>query len=414
MLNLKTVIGSLFLSFFLFFSFLEYNAFSQKPWYIFADLSSEYNDNIYWTKEKEEEDLINRISLGAGVNFLEEHKGINFEYVSSFEIFSKNSEENTLTHNLSLESFLEISQNFKVNLKDRFIHSKEMSEIDVYGVKRKRQNYWRNELSPSFEYTFGKNRSFKGMYFFNKTRFSRDSSQSSTEHRLETKLEYEINTKHAFSLGYTFTYGELSSNWGFLHGHSISETYYFRFSPHTRTYFSNTNTFNQYTSAKDNKTYNFVAGLEHEFSKRLSCNLNGGLYLYKIEDKRTTKSFSGTLSINYIFERSQLKFVAQRGVREILFTTTNLGLNTYWSVNGTFIHKLSKYLDTSLSIGYSESKFTYSNRKDKFWSSSFGLNYTPRKWFKAYLLYRYNSLDTNLSGEGYDVNRFMIGIKLIY
>ena len=413
MLNLKTVIGSLFLSIFLFF-LLGYRSFAQKPWYIFADLSSEYNDNIYWTKQKEEEDLINRISLGAGINFLEEHRKINFEYISFFEIFSKNSEENSLSHTLSLDSLLEVSQNFKLGLKDKFIHSKEMSEIDIYGVKRKRQNYWKNKLSPSFEYTFGKNRSFKGMYFFNKTRFSRDSSQNSTEHRLETRLEYEINIRHAFTLGYTFTYGELSSNWGFLHGHSFLETYYFRFSPHTRTYISNTNSFNQYTSAKDNKTYNFVAGLEHEFSKRFSCDANGGVYFYKVEDRRTTKSFSGTLSLKYLFERSQFNLVAQRGVREILFTTTNLGLNTYWSVDGTFTHKLSKYLDTTLSVGYSESKFKYIDREDKFWRGSFGINYIPRKWFKAYLLYRYNSLDTNLSKEGYDVNRIMVGVRFTY
>ncbi len=417
MFCLRRETGLLFLRsfiFFLVFLFFSSSLFAQKPWYVFLDLSSEYNDNIYWTEKNEDDDLVNRVWLGGGVKLMREHKGIDFTYATGFEFYSKNSKENTNTHNLQLNSFLTPIQNLTLRLRDYFVHSKDMSEIDEYGVRRSRQNYWKNELSPSFEYTFGKNRILNCAYHFNKTRFSGDSSQNSTEHRVDTKVNYEISIRHSISMDYSFTYGELSSDWGYLKRHTLGGAYYYRFTPHTQIYISNTNTFSNYTKNRDSKTYTVVSGLNHSFSKRLSCDLNGGIYFYKLDNRRTTKSFSGTFSLDYLYERSKLSFKLTRGVREILFTTDNLGLNTYWSAVAVFTHQLTPYLDVSASIGYSESNFSYTSREDKFWNTSFTLNYSPLKWLKAYFSYKYNKLDTTEDLSGYEVNRIMIGLKFIY
>lgn len=386
----------------------------ERSWSVFLDLSSEYNDNIYWQKENKQDDWINRIMPGININLLQPHMGINLNYTAGFESFAHNSSQNTTSHDAKLNAFINPSGHLSLNLNESYSRSTNLAEVDIYGVNRRRETYWQNNVSPSFKFIFGENRSIYGAYRYNITHFSRDRTQNSTEHTASGGIVYGIDFRNTISLDYSFTHGEFSSMWGNLNGHRVNLSYYYKLTPHTDTYLSGSYSLRQYTQRIDYTVYSSVLGIKHAFSPRLACDLNGGTYFYKPEGAKTTKSFSGQINLTYLYKHSQLTVTAVKGVRETLFTTLNLGLNTYWGISINLNHKLSPHLSSSIGTSYNKSHYKYVERSDKFWTASFRLEYNPITWFRGYVAYTYSTLNTNEALGGYDVNHVIVGLRFIY
>jgi len=380
----------------------------------FLDLTSEYNDNIYWSYSSKKEDWINRIRPGISIHIPGYHKELKLNYMAGFEFFANHSEENTITHNANASASFQPTERLDLEITDFYSRSRNLAEVDIYGVGRRRETYWQNTVSPSLKYTFGPNRVFSCAYRYNIMHFSHFKTQNSIEHTATTGVFYGINNQNNLSLNYTFTHGEFESVWGNLNGHVISLVYEYLFSTHTRIYLTGSYSLRHYTASTDYKIYEGKVGINHAFSPQLSGKIDGGYFLQDPEIGSQSGGFTGSASLTYRYKRSQLNILAEKGYSEAYFTTVNLGYTTYWLVSINFSHQLTPVLNISINGSYNKNKFKFTNRAYKYWTGSVNLNYTPVKWFTAYLTYERTTLDADISVEGYTVNRVILGLHFVY
>jgi predicted porin len=244
--------------------------------------------------------------------------------------------------------------------------------------------------------------------------FSQTRSQNSTEHSFTTNITYSIGQRHLIKTEYTFTHGEFASLWGNLNKHSFKLIYSYLLTLHTKVYLLNTYSLNRYTTSLDYEVYKGGVGIKHSFTPHISIEVIGGMFLFQPEEGDQLTGFSEKMRVNYIRKRSQFSLSAEKGVREVLFTTLNLNFSTYWSITVSFTHKLTPNLIVSASSSYNKSNYKFIDRKDAFWTTSLRFDYTPRRWFSTYISYDYSTLDTNIASYNYDVNRVVLGLRFVY
>ena len=379
------------------------------------DISSEYNDNIYG-REMKEDDVINRISPGIMLRIPHYHKELILDYHAGFEFYVKNSNENTVTHTFNGEANYQPTEHFILRLSESYTRSHSLAEIDIYGIRRERIPYWQNRLNPSFSYQFGERNTFELGYEYNILRYTEVGyeRENSDEHSVILNLNYGLTKRGSLILGYTYTYGEFLYYWGILRGHLINIGYNWSLSPHTVIMLTGNYAQRHYSLATDYKIYQILLGIEKSITPRVSTTLQGGYFLYHPTTGTDSKGFSGSALITYSYEHSQLRLVAEKGYREMLFTVLNLGFSTYWQVSLDFRHTFTPYWSVNMGGSYRESKYQYFLIKDKYWSTYVSLDWTPRRWFHGQINYQHENLDTTGFYENYDINRIMLSFRLIY
>ena len=379
------------------------------------DISSEYNDNIYGRKMKEE-DVINRISPGITLKMPAYHKELMLNYQAGFEFYVKNSHENTVTHNLSGEANYQPTERLTLKLTEAYVRSRNLYQVDIYGIRRERIPYWQNRLNPQLNYQFGERDNLLLGYQYNIFRYTETGyeTENSDEHTFNMSLNHGLTKTGLLNLNYIYTYGKFPYYWGKLKGHTINIGYNWLLSPHTTIMTIGTYERRHYSLVFDYETYQILFGIERQFSQRLSATLQGGYFIYHPEIGENIKGFSGNATVSYNYEYSQLTFRAEKGYTEMLFTVLNLGFNTYWQLSLDLTHTFTPHWSGQVGGSYRRSKYPYLSAKDRYWTGYIGIDWSPIKWCRGRLEYRHEDLNSTGFYESYNINRIMLSFHFVY
>jgi len=379
------------------------------------DLSTEYNDNIYWTREKES-DIINRISPAISLSIPGYHKELTLSYGAGFEFFVKNTTENTVTHRVNGEASYRATERLNLKLADTYIRSKTLSEIELYGLRRRRESYWQNSLTPSLDYTFGPDRVLSLGYRYIKSQFETYAYENSTEHSGTIGLKYGLNPHNMLTLNYMFTHGQFSYYWGKLNRHLFELGYEYIISPRTSIIAGTSYIRSSYTEigAIDYQIYGVFLGLTRVITPYLNLSARGGYFIQDPEMDNGSSGFLGDFAINYSRGKTRLSLSGEKGYTEVFFTTENLGFSTYWRILANASRDILRHWRLELLGSYTKNHYVYAHREDRFWTTGANISYSPVKWFRGMLSYEHTRLDTTYLYEGYSVNRVILSLYFVY
>jgi hypothetical protein len=97
----------------------------------------------------------------------------------------------------------------------------------------------------------------------------------------------------------------------------------------------------------------------------------------------------------------------QGGYTQDYFTSQNLGFRKYYRVTGSITHALERRLSVGLlgSVEYAETDNAPPEPKEKdiMWNAGANIAYTPFRWLRIALDYRYQQLSANAY---YDLNEY--------
>jgi len=379
------------------------------------DLSTEYNDNIYWMREKES-DIINRISPAISLSIPGYHKELTLGYGAGFEFFVKNTTENTVTHRVNGEASYRATERLNLKLADTYIRSKTLSEIELYGLRRRRESYWQNSLTPSLDYTFGPDRVLSLGYRYIKSQFETYAYENSTEHSGTIGLRYGLNPHNMLTLNYMFTHGQFSYYWGKLNRHLFELGYEYIISPRTSIIAGTSYIRSSYTEigAIDYQIYGVFLGLTRVITPYLNLSARGGYFIQDPEMDNGSSGFLGDFAINYSRGKTRLSLSGEKGYTEVFFTTENLGFSTYWRILANASRDILRHWRLELLGSYTKNHYVYAHREDRFWTTGANISYSPVKWFRGMLSYEHTRLDTTYLYEGYSVNRVILSLYFVY
>jgi hypothetical protein len=381
--------------------------------------TTEYNDNIFYEEEDEVEDVINRVSPGLAIRVPGTRAELELAYEAGFEFFAKNPDWNNIEHMAMGRVRIQPLEHLIFRLNDTFFRGEDTALIDLYGLRRRRERYWANTLTPSFEYTFGPDRVLSLNYENAIIDYESPDVSDSREDIVNPVLTYGIGHS-VFTLDYTYTYGDFETDLGELDGHATGLGYEYRLNPLTSIFTTSHVLFRNYTGAGaiDYRAYEIFAGLRRQLFQHLSVSAQGGYLFFDPEEAEGSGSFIGNVTVTYeVLERTLFEFVAYKGYEEIFAAVENLGYANSWGVTGILSHILHRFWRIELTGSYRERDFVFPLRNDRVWTAGGTLVFEPIDWFSAALHYEHTAFDTtasDLEANDYVSNRVMLILQLRY
>lgn len=376
---------------------------------------TEYNDNIYY-EPVAEADIIYRVEPGLAilVPVPSTRWDLELAYSAAFEIYQENSVLNDVAHNASGRVRIQPQDNIIFTCEDSFYRGKDFGEIDVLGLRKRRELFFMNNVTPSLQYTFGPNRVLSLDYVNTIIDYDLPTIDDSIEHNVNPVLTYGMG-RNIVKLDYRFTYGEYETNLGILDGHAVALGYEYLLNPVT-SILVNGRYFARYFTgpAEDYYLYALLAGLRRDLAATLTIEAQGGYLRHQPEESEADNSFIGILTVTYTLERMTFNFIADMGYDEIFVGVENLGYAKAWGVSGGFEYTLHKFWSAELTGTYRHRDYAPEPRVDDYWTAGCALRFEPLVWFSATVRYEHAGLSTTGVTDDYDLNHVMLTLQLSY
>lgn len=340
-----------------------------------------YDDNISFSDEDKEEDLITHVGFELGVNY--EGKTRSFELAGKItdQIFAKQPEQNNVTQFVNLNFKNEFSKRDRISLKNVFEHFEAPSSGDTtaegyyssqFGRTAGRFEYFKNKFDIAYSYDIAKQSSLFVKYANEINIFS------------GTDRENSLLNKPGFGLSYTF-------------------------SP-TATIFSFSYDFTSIQFENEtNATINTIgAGIRQYITKKLYFNGGTGIDLIDSFDNENLSEPFFLASLTYILE--------EKTQASILFDkkyTTNpyfADIWNSWRTSASLTRQILKRLGCSLLIFYGDGKIVSSGFEQNLLGLSSSLRYDISRNLKGTLTYTYTQSDTNDESSEYSKNTLFLGL----
>jgi hypothetical protein len=376
---------------------------------------TEYNDNIYYEPVRQA-DTIYRVEPGLAILFPVPSTRWDLElaYAAAFEIYRENSDLNDWAHDASGTVRIQPLENIIFTCEDSFYRGKDFGEIDVLGLRRRRELYLMNTGAPSLEYTFGPNRVLRLNYVNTIIDYDRPTVADTREDTVNPVLTYGMG-RSIVKLDYKFTYGEYETGLGILDGHAVALGYEYLLNPVT-SILVNGRFFARYFTgpAEDYYLYALLVGLRRDLTATLSIEAQGGYLRYQPEELEADNSFIGILTATWTLERLTFNFTADMGYDEIFIGVENLGYASAWGVSGSFAYALHKFWSVELTGTYRHRDYAPEPRTDDSWAAGCALIFEPLVWFSARVRYEHAGFNTTGVIDDYDLNHVMLTLQLSY
>jgi hypothetical protein len=378
---------------------------------------TEYNDNLLYVTKGRTSDVINRVEPSFAISVPGTRTALNLAYTAGFEFFSMHPEFNDVTHTATGMVRIQPVQHLVFTCDDTFTRAKDLAVIDLLGLRRQREWFYSNSVTPSIEYTFGSNRTLRLNYGNSIIDYDNPTISDSRLHTVNPVLKYGIGLS-TFTLDYTYMYGDFDTpTMGILDGNAVGLGYEYRVTPRTSILANGLFAFRDFNGPEftDYKVYDFLVGLRWDFTPHLSLLARGGYLRYDPDEQKAVNSFIGNLTVTYTVEdRTRFNFTADTGYEEIFASIENLGYARSWGITGTLFHTLHPFWRVELQGSYRNRDFVFAFRKDRFWTTVGALVFEPAHWFKAEVRYEHTELDSTGIGDSYKVNSVMLTLQFRY
>jgi len=347
----------------------------------YFSLNTEYNDNIYLTKDNPKSDITN--IFNPGIKFVPKEGGES-KWKTEFDIGTniynnlRHSEQNSQTPYINFllqigqrKRILKIKQAFEKVLIATSSLESGTEGISEYSVYNTGLNYKR------------------------------------TYNRLGYELDYQKTT-------YNYEKEFKSTNNYFDHNFGITGFIIPPAMPKTEVFWEYNYGQIEYTktasTSRNADYFKYGIGIRGEITKKIKGVVKFG---YQQRDNKEGSDYATTtvnVNLNYRFlPKDNLALKIMRQINESSYAGEGASKENGLSLN--YQHIFNQRLNSDIGIAYSQSK-NNSNRKDNLYTYSLGLSYSFRSWLQSNIKYTHQEKDSNFINSDYKNNSFSLGLRM--
>lgn len=340
-----------------------------------------YDDNISFSDEDKEEDLITHVGFELGVNY--EGKTRSFELAGKItdQIFAKQPEQNNITQFVNLNFKNEFSKRDRIVINNVFSHFEAPSSedegyfSDQFGRTGGRFEYFRNKFDIVYTKDIAKQISFSARYANEVNIFSGTDRPNSLLNKPGFGLNYKFSpTATIFSFGYEFT--------------SI-----------------------QFENDRDATINSIGPGIRQYITKKLYFDgKTGADFIDAFDNENPTKPFVQT-SLTYILEEKTTARISFNKRHEANPYFDDIYNN--WRTSVFLTRRMLERMGCSLSIFYGEGEDLAETFKQTLWGANSSLRYDISRNLKGNLTYSYSTADNGNDDENPGYSKNTVSFSLV-
>lgn len=390
----------------------------------YISIQEEYNDNIYLTSTNKKDDFITTVTPGLKYTNMDAAAEIELDYNAGFVFYGKETDNNYVSHNGSLNAKYMTKEHFNFYLRESIVRSEDPREREplsttadnkyVLSTQRERSVYWRNVLAPTVEYQFGKEDRMGINYRNNIYRTESTTGEDSQENYINPYIDYWFDQKNGLRLEYGYTMGDFERTPD-MTAHMANARYTHRVTSQTSIFTGYTFTRRMFDPPSvDYDVHEPVVGVTHAFSPTVNASAQVGYFWKEPEIGTKTDGVSYRASITNLGARTTYTFSLQGGYNEDYFTSENLGFNRYHRLTGSLTHSLERRLSIGFNGSVERVEYTAVDRDDWIWGIGGNVSYMPLKWLTISLEVSHRENNSNIDINDYEENRGIIRLTAMY
>lgn len=374
-----------------------------------------YDDNINLSSSNERSDYITVVSPRADLSIRSETRTLEFFYSPGFVRYEKESQDDTVRHDLSLYYKDQLTEHWTFELGETFRRSEDpIGKFQDEDIDRTTRNmYERNIFDVSLRYIFGPENNVKAGYRHDLLLNEDITLDDVVTHHPFVEFIHRFDEKNSLELEYNYKNEQFSRDdnlkprENFVR-HATGAKYLHRFSPSVETFVSyNFTTWDFKGLKEDNTIHEGSLGYNQSFSKDLSLSLEAGYFLQVFEESEDETGLKYSASMTRNFERGSFSLTGTGGWREDYLLEEQKGIIRYWSASTGLEYQILEALAGYGGVSYRTNK-DLDNRKWNSWQGNLGLKWSFLRWYFLSLEYTYSQRDDDLDEKDYTDNRFML------
>jgi hypothetical protein len=390
----------------------------------YISVSEEYNDNLNLTPTNKKDDFITTVRPGIKFSNMDKMAGVDLDYSLGAVFYAKNSNLNYISHNGTLNAKYMTAEHINFYLKESFTRSDEPREREAFtttednryvlATENQRSVYWRNVIAPTIEYQFGPENRLGVNYRNNIYQTESTGSENSQENYVNPFFDYWLDKHNGIHLEYGYTRGDFDRSADF-NGHRGNARYTNRFSAKSSAFAEYTYTNRSYTtSILDYDIHEPGIGMIFALTPTLNASAQVGYFWKEPKSGAKKDGLSYKGDIGNVDPRTTYKLSFQGGYTEDVFTSENLGFNTYHRVTVFITHKLEKRLSVGCNGSFERADFEIPDHSDTIWGVGGNISYMLLKWLTLSLEASHRNRDSNVNTYDYEENRGIFRITATY
>jgi len=411
----------------------------------YISLQEEYDSNIDLTPDNEIDDFITTIYPGLRFSTLgrsettgqyrlpsstvEGASGFDFDYRLGLFFYAKESDRNYIGVDGTLNAWYTVEQRWRFQLRNYSIRSQDSREPDysptalpgqyLLSTQRVLEPYFRNVVTPSVEYQFGRENRVFINYVNNIYRTSSSFSQDSMENTVTPRLDYWFDIRNGITLEYDLTFGEFEIDPDYT-GQTGRGRYTHRFNPRTSVFVDYLFQWVDFDFPGNDYYVNRPsAGVEHAFTRTLSVKAEGGFFVYDPKIGRSYTRPYYDLALTQAEQRTTYTLSFQGGYYEDYFSSENQGFTLYHRAIGNITHRLTRDLTLGLTGSVERAEYPRTlglieNRKDWIYGVWGHAAYQVLRWLKLGLDISYTEDNSNFNANEYKDFRTIFNVTATY
>jgi hypothetical protein len=408
--------------------------------------SEEYTSNVFLSEDNEKDDYITTVSTGFTAKALGKTGELEVSYDPAYSFYKNFDENNGWSHDARLNGFSQLTKRTRFEIRDAFLRTQNpLAEEDILAlregqvvqegdttVRKGRNTYYRNTASTRISHRFGEDDLIFAGFLYSFLRNNDPQEEDNDRYQPEVGLNYWFGPEFGIETNATFTRGDFKQdndfvgqgssdfdNWaGTIKAIRRTKTRFSVFAQHNQIY-------RDFEGNNDNDylVYAPSAGFTYVVQKGLNLRLGGGYFYQKVDGGDNNQGLFGNGQIDktWTYRRGTIMLAALTGLDQNDFGSENIGLERFYTVQGSADYKFTRTLG-----GYVNGFYRYSdpignadenaggdtNKNFQRYRAGAGFILEPLKWMEVRLGYTFNKVSSDNEFEEYTEHRGLLKITL--
>lgn len=379
-------------------------------------VTTEYTDNVDLSADDRISSFITVFSPGFTTDISGKRGAASLAYELGYSMYSESSDLNAFRQRLHLAGETDLSKRTRLSFSDRLVQTEEPTEVDDPLENRNRETLYRNAANLSISHRFSRYDSLQLQYGHSLIESDDEDTESSVAHTPS------INYIHRFEpyridleTGAAYTKGQFKGDTADVETWLITAGLSKMFTKRFRGFVNYRQTLTQYHGdEEDYRLYGLSVGCDARISKTMDLFTEVGYFIQSTERGDDYSHVSASIAATKTFKYAIMGLNGSTGYRQSYFDGDNLGLSTYYQVDGNVRYRFTRYLDAGINAFYrlDEYKEETPERTDKTTGAGADLSWRIQEPLSLNLNLRYQSVDSDEPGETED--SYSMGSNLSY
>jgi len=379
--------------------------------FISGSLAEEYSDNFFETARDRKDEYRTRLGISTVYRLGREPSFLSLANSLSFSYLARAEQTNVAFANLSLNAGHQLPP-LSLALSESFIRNDSGQAASSDSLRLGRSTFLSNNVTPQLRYAFS--RSTSGTLAYTNTLVRNDDPAlgNTLSHAITTGLEHQFTPLLSGSVHYTFTTTTTTATVASdSQAHSVSADLGYTFGRSTSARLqTSASVIERSQQGANSHIYGASVGVRQQFTPFLSGF--GSLGVTVLEVKNGNPRFFPNWQVSLDGALPGIRYLSftlssQQNVTDTVGTVDNVGLVLRQSVNLDLRYTVSRYLSTSLFVGFThtelfESVGTFGSvqgRKDNFWTAGARASYALTRILSLSANYLHQRRDSTLASS---------------